>query len=607
MTIAIDKKQLLPTLTTSPGVYQMLAADGSVLYVGKARNLKNRVSSYFQQQHASRKTEALMAHVCDVQVIITESETEALILENTLIKKFKPRFNVLFRDDKSYPYIYMNTMHDFPRIDLYRGKKQAKGSYFGPYPSVTAVRETLGLLQKLFRVRQCSDVFYANRSRPCLQHQIKRCRAPCVGLIDKQSYQQDVEHTLMFLQGKDQQVIDELAERMEQASAGHHYETAAVYRDQIASLRHVQEQQYVSKTRGDIDVVGFASDAACCCVQLILVRGGRVLGSQVFFPKLPTGFSDTEALQAFMVQHYLAKQGKEIVKEIVLSFGFDDIGTVQTALSEHAGKQIKLTYQVRGERARWLHMAKRNAEHSLAQRLSSRINMQQRFSLLQETLALTVVPSRIECFDISHSSGEGTVASCVVFDSQGSVKRDYRRFNITDITPGDDYAAMYQALHRRYSKLKGHPEKLPELLLIDGGKGQLGQAQSILDELALTDKILAVGIAKGTTRKPGLEHLIVSKELKTIHLGSDNLALHLLQQIRDEAHRFAIAGHRQRRAKKRNTSVLEGIAGVGPKKRRELLRHFGGLQGISGASVEELAKVSGINAQLAQRIFSALH
>ncbi len=604
-TTPIDKTHLLAVMTTSSGVYQMRDAHDQVLYVGKARNLKNRVASYFDKQHASAKTQRLMEHVCDIQVIVTESETEALILEHTLIKKYKPRYNVLFRDDKTFPYIHLDTSHAFPRLTFYRGRKVPKGHYFGPYPQQTAVRDTLKLLQKLFQVRQCSDVFYSHRTRPCLQYQIGRCRAPCVGLVDSATYQQDVAHTVMFLQGKDQQVLEHLRQAMEQAAVQQHYEQAALYRDQIASLQRIQEQQYVSTAQGDADVLAVVCMAEHVCVQLLVVRAGRVLGSHAFFPQHAQESAAVDVLQAFVMQHYLNKSPSEMVKEIIVEFALADAACVQAALCTHAGKLIKLSHQVRGQRARWLQMAKRTAEQSVQQRVCSRATVQQRLQALQTVLNLAQKPRRIECFDVSHSSGEGTVASCVVFDAEGPVKQDYRRFHISDITPGDDYAAMQQALLRHYSKAS--PEKLPDIVLIDGGKGQLAQALTVLADLQLDTGILAIGIAKGTSRKAGLEQLIIAKGLQTIYLESDNVALHLLQQIRDEAHRFAITGHRQRRAKKRNKSVLEDITGIGSKRRRDLLRHFGGLQALAGASVEELAKVPGVSVELAQRIFAALH
>ena len=600
--ILSDKLKALPTV---PGVYQMLNADSMVLYVGKARNLKNRVSSYFQSKHKVGKTRALMQHVVDLEVIITQSETEALLLEHNLIKKLKPRFNVLLRDDKSYPYIYLSSDDKYPRLDLYRGRQQKKGEYFGPYPNVSSVKETLNLLQKLFRMRQCSDTFFKHRTRPCLQYQIGRCSAPCVGKVADEDYQQAVQHTRLFLQGKDQQIIDELTLEMDQAANELAYEQAAAYRDQIKSLRQVQEQQYVSSNRGDVDVVALAEQGACFCVQVLFIRGGRVLGSKAFFPKVPLAALPAEVLQGFVEQHYLSQKATTIPREIIVSSALTDQNCVQQALIELAERQIKIVHNVRGERARWLQMAAQNAEHSVSEQVYSKTNATKRFQALQMLLQLEQLPGRIECFDISHSSGEGTVASCVVFDEQGPVKSQYRRFNIDDITGGDDYAAMQQALTRRYQRLQAESAQLPDILLIDGGKGQLTQAKQVLATLAI-DSMLVLGIAKGSSRKPGLEQLLIANGNQTISVASDDLALHLLQQIRDEAHRFAISGHRQRRDKKRRQSPLEGIPGVGAKKRRDLLRHFGGLQAVCRASIEEISKVSGINQVLAERIYNRL-
>jgi excinuclease ABC subunit C len=600
---AFDAKIFLKNLTSRPGVYRMLDVTGRVLYVGKARNLKKRVSSYFRNSGLPPKTRALMDHVRNVEVTVTHTEGEALILENNLIKELRPRYNVLLRDDKSYPYIYLSAGEPFPRLAFHRGPRRAKGRYFGPYPNAGAVRESLSLLQKLFPVRQCEDSFYRNRSRPCLQYQIKRCTAPCVGLVHEETYQQDVRHAELFLEGKSAQVIDELVRRMEQASEALDFELAARYRDQIASLRRIQERQYVSGEQGDLDVIACAVRGAAACVQVFYVRGGRNLGNKSFYPEVPDGLSPGEVLSSFLPQYYL---NKEVPQEILVSHSFEDMDLLSEVLTRQGERKVTLRERVRGERARWIEMAVRNAENALAARLASKMGMQQRAEALQESLGLDQVPARIECFDISHTMGEATVASCVVFDSEGPLKSDYRRFNIEGITPGDDYAAMRQALERRYIRLKKGEGKLPDLLLIDGGKGQVRQAIDVLEELQV-EGVTVVGVAKGPDRKPGMETLFLSGDAAPLILPEDSLALHLIQQVRDEAHRFAITGHRQRRSRTRNTSVLESIPGMGPKRRQQLLRQFGGLREIARAGVEDLASIQGISRQLAQKIYDAFH
>ncbi len=598
-----DAAEFLKSVTSHPGVYRMLNAKSEILYVGKARNLKKRLTSYFRASGLTVKTRALVRQIHAVEVTVTHTESEALILENNLIKQYKPRYNILLRDDKSYPYIYLSAHDDFPRLGFYRGAKRAKGRYFGPYPSAAAVRESLNLLQKVFPVRQCEDGFYRNRSRPCLQHQIKRCTAPCVGLVSKERYQEDVRHAVMFLEGKNQQVIDELVQRMERAAHALAFEEAARYRDQIASLRRVQERQYVSGEGGDLDVLAAAARAGLSCVEVFFVRGGRVLGNKTFYPAHSDDTSASEVLGAFIPQYYL---GKDIPDALLINQPLENVSVLQEALSAHAKHRVSVAYSVRGERARWVKLAAGNAEHALARQLSSKANMRARYEALQETLGLDTAPLRLECFDISHTLGEATVASCVVFDGEGPVKTDYRRFNIEGITPGDDYAAMHQALTRRYTRLKEGEGRLPDMLLIDGGKGQVGEARAVLEELQVTD-VLILGVAKGAARRPGAETLFLSGENRPFILPSDSPALHLIQQIRDEAHRFAITGHRQRRAKARGRSPLERIAGLGPKRRRSLLTQFGGLQEVARAGVEDLARVPGISLDLAQRIYDALH
>ena len=598
-----DAGDFLKTLTSRPGVYRMFDAQDQVLYVGKARNLKKRVSSYFRASGLPPKTRALMKQMARVEVTVTATEAEALLLENNLIKLHKPRYNILLRDDKSYPYIYLSTGDEYPRLTFHRGARKGKGRYFGPYPGSGAVRESLHLLQKMFRVRQCEDSFFSNRSRPCLQYQIKRCTAPCVGLVSAEDYAEDVRHTILFLEGKSTALNSELAKKMEAAAARLDYEQAAVYRDQIASLSRVQERQYVSGESGDMDIVAVAVSGGQACVQVFFVRNGVNLGNKVFFPRTPQDSSEQEVLSAFVAQYYLEHP---VPGRILLSVEPDDSDLLAQALGERAEHRVELSSRVRGERARWLKMGRENAMQALTARLGSQAGMQQRLQLLQQLLQLDEVPHRIECFDISHSQGEGTVASCVVFDPDGPRKSDYRRFNISDITPGDDYAAMEQALLRRYTRLKKDDAVLPELLLIDGGKGQVSSAQKVMEELQITE-ILLVGVSKGPERRAGMEILHIPAQQRELDLAPDSPALHLVQQIRDEAHRFAITGHRQRRAKARNVSPLEGIPGVGPRRRQQLLKHFGGLQEVARAGVEDLGKVSGISQALAQKIYDTFH
>jgi len=597
-------KSFLNNLTHQPGVYQMLNGKGEVIYVGKARDLKKRLTSYFANRQKDVKTTALMKHVENVDITVTNNENEALLLEWNLIKKHKPHYNVLFRDDKSYPYILITDEHPYPRIDFYRGSRNRRGIFFGPFPNVTAVRETIQLIQRIFLLRTCNDHFFTSRTRPCLQHQIGRCSGSCAGLISPEEYQQNVQHAVLFLQGKNQQILTELNEKMEHAAQQLSYELAAKFRDQIAKIREIQARQYVSSEHGDADVIGLAMAAGVSCVQLLMIRGGRILGSRAYFPKSPLNVTREEVLSSFIAQHYL-NTTHELPKEIILSHALPEEAWLASALSTQAKHKVVLSSGVRSERKKWLEMANNSAQQSLSSQLVGKSNTQERNKALQATLQLEKPPHTIECFDISHSMGEATVGSCVVFNKNGPVKSDYRRFNITDITPGDDIAAMRQALLRRYKHLQAEQARLPDVLLIDGGVPQLNAAKKVLAELDISE-ILLVGVAKGVTRKPGFETLhFIDKP--PIHLPPDSLALHFIQQIRDEAHRFAITAHRLRRDKKRVTSSLELIPGVGAKRRRELLRYFGGIQAINRASLEEIAKVPGISQALAQRIFAALH
>ncbi len=604
---SFQAKQFLAQLTQRPGVYQFLDAAGKVLYVGKAKNLKNRVSSYFRSQGQSPKTAALVSKISDVQVTVTAGETEALLLEQNLIKSLKPPYNILLRDDKSYPYIFMTEEAQFPALGMHRGARRKRVSYFGPFPSATSVRQTLNILQKAFKVRQCDDSFFKNRSRPCLQHQINRCLAPCVGLVSEAAYAETVRHTRMFLEGKDREINDELLIKMDRVAAELKFEEAAEIRDQIVHLRRVQEQQHVTGQSGDVDVIAGLVKPIGCCVQVLFIRSGRILGSRSYFPTVKMLASLQELLSAFVSQFYLAENSlHQIPREIILNESLEDHKLIGEALEASAQHKVQLKTAVRGDRARWLDIAVSNAEQNLVGNHAVKADHAARLKSLQQVLDMEQAPQRMECFDISHSSGEATVASCVVFDGNGPLKSDYRRFNIENITAGDDYAAMRQALSRRYKRLKGGEGKLPDVLIIDGGKGQLRIAEDILAELAIED-VLLVGIAKGSTRKPGLESLYVAGRSDEVVLAGDAPALHLIQHIRDEAHRFAITSHRQSRGKKRKTSMLQNIPGVGAKRRRELLRHFGGLQEISGASAEEIATVPGISTALATEIYASLH
>mgnify|MGYP001186888181 FL=1 len=604
-----DHKSFLANLTSRPGVYQMIDHEGEVLYVGKARHLKSRVSSYFRASGLTSKTLAMVNKIHDIRVTVTRGETEALLLEQNLIKSLKPPYNIQLRDDKSYPYILLSEDSEYPRLSFYRGSRRRKGRFFGPYPSANATRETLQLLQKVFKVRQCNDSYFKNRSRPCLQYQINRCTGPCVNLISPEQYAQDVEYSVMFLQGKSSALTKKLTSSMEQAAERQEFEKAATVRDQISDLRRIQEQQYVSNQGGDADVLAAAISGSNFVVHAIYVRNGRIIGSKGFFPRLRLASEPGEVLSAFIAQVYLADdKAANIPPELIVSEPLSDSEQLETALSFVADKKIRLGERVRGHRAKWLELARTNAQETLQSKLASKQSMLNRFTSLQVNLSLEFTPERIECFDISHTGGEGTVGSCVVFDQGGPVKSDYRRFNVAGITPGDDYAAMEQVLDRRFTRLSKGEGKIPGVLLIDGGKGQLTQAKEILEKHQLPEIVL-VGIAKGISRRAGQETLFLSSEngYREIVMKTDSPGLHLLQQIRDEAHRFAITGHRQRRSKARRVSNLENIPGLGPKRRRELLTHFGGQQAIMKASQDAIGKVDGISKKLAEIIYAELH
>ncbi len=597
-----DAKSFLDTLSTHPGVYRMMSDDGEILYVGKARNLKNRVSSYFSGKPQSAKTMAMVQQIANVEVTITASDTEALLLEYNLIKKHRPRYNILLRDDKSFPYMHLSTDQDFPRISFYRGARKQSGKFFGPYPSAGATRETLALLQKLFRLRPCDESYFANRSRPCLQYQIKRCSGPCVGLVSKEAYAQDVQDAIKVLEGRSGELIDELGKRMEQAAAELQFERAARLRDQINAINAIQSGQVISRGAGDCDAVALISEHGQHCVAVVFVRGGRNLGSTNFFPK--AGLEEgADALAAFLAQYYLARAAPA---EILVNFAIDDGDLLAATLSERAGHPVLIRHQLRGTRARTVAMARLNAEVGLRMRVADRASLTVQLEQLQSVFALATSPQRIECFDISHTMGESTVASCVVFGIEGPLKADYRRFNIDGLAPGDDYGAMKQALSRRYARIKRGEVAMPDVLLIDGGPGQLAQAIHVLAEMEINGVTL-IGVAKGADRRVGQERLFLAGQETATILPPDSSALHLIQRIRDEAHRFAITGHRNRRAKTRRESVLESIPGLGPRKRRELLKQFGGWQGVARASVADLGGAHGIGPQLAQAIFDSLH
>ncbi len=595
----------LPNL---PGVYRMLDPRGEVIYVGKARNLRKRVSSYFNRNAGhGPKVVAMVAMVERFEITATANETEALILESNLIKDIRPRYNVVLRDDKSYPWIYAELDVDFPRLQFHRGARNGKGRYFGPFPNAGAVRQTLNLLQKLFLIRQCEDSFFRNRSRPCLQYQINRCTAPCVGLIEPAEYQADVRHALMFLEGRDEEVIGYLVTQMESAAGALDFERAARIRDQITSLKRVQLEQNVAGAEGDFDVVAAAVRNGVGCVQVFFVRHGRVLGNKAFFPAHTNDSTSQEILEAFVPQFYLSDhRDREVPRDIIVSESLREAGWLAEALTLRCGHRVAIRDAVRGERAKWVRMASENASLSVDQRLSNAADQIERMNALTAVLKRDQTLERLECFDISHTAGEATVASCVVFDQNGPRKADYRKFNIKDAAAGDDYAAMHEALLRRYSRLKREDGAMPDILLIDGGKGQVSQALEVLRELQIDD-VTVVGIAKGTTRKPGLETLLLNDGSLEYRLPPDSVALHLLQHIRDEAHRFAIEAHRRSRANNRRRSPLEQIDGIGAKRRQRLMQHFGGLQGVSRAGVDDLVRVQGISRELAQRIYDLMH
>ncbi len=603
-----DAKSFIQNLTRHPGIYQMLNQDDEIIYIGKAKNLKNRVSSYFQKQDHSPKTRVMVKQICNIQVVVTASENDALILENQLIKKHKPRYNVLFRDDKTYPYIYLSD-DKYPRLSIHRGKQSGKGDYFGPFTGSTAARYSISLMQKLFAIRQCENSVFNYRSRPCLQYQIKRCSGSCVNKITWDDYQKDVQLVRLFYQGKNDKVVQALEQRMNQAAEALQYEKAALLRDQIKQLRRVlekQSMQQLGKSRvNQIDIIALQRKEKVAVVFLLQVRNGMVQASRQFFPKLPAQTNDGEVLSSF-IGHFYSQNQSQIPQQIVSSHAVDNGDFLQQLLSQLAAFQVSLVTQVKTSKAAWLRMAEQNAKQLLVAKLQEKNHRQKRLQVLMQELSLDKLPLRMECFDISHFQGEQTVASCVVFEQASPKKSDYRRFNIKGVTAGDDYAAIEQAVRRRFERLVKEDAKLPDLLLIDGGKGQLNQAYQVLESLDLTH-IPLIGVAKGSDRKVGMEQIFFPSEALPIQLEEDSPGLHLIQAIRDEAHRFAITGHRGQRDKKRKTSSLEGIPGIGAKKRRALIQHFGGLQEVKRAGVDDLSQVEGISSKLAQSIFEFLH
>ncbi len=597
-----DAEQFLKTVSRSSGVYQMKNAAGDTIYVGKAKNLHNRLQSYFRKSGMAPKTAAMMQHVVDIETTVTHTENEALLLESNLIKRLKPKYNILLRDDKSYPYILL-TGDEFPRFVLYRGAKKRKGRYFGPFPSAGAAHEFLNHVVKVFSLRQCEDSYFKHRSRPCLQYQIDRCTAPCVGLIERARYMDDVRQAELFLEGKSHALVDDLIRKMERAASELAFEQAAELRDRVARLRRVQEKQYIESAQGNMDVIAIAMEENKACVHLTSFRQGRNFGSRSWFPRLDLAQSAAQLMAAFLKQHYLEHMPP---REVLVSVEPEDKALIEAMMAEQAGHAVQIKQRVKTDRARWLKMAETNARDALRLKLASQEALDNRFDALQQALALDHAPERIECFDISHTLGEETFASCVVFDRNGARKSDYRRFRIKNVQAGDDYAAMQQALERRLKRVESGELNIPDILLIDGGKGQVNAVRDIINAMdaPLTN---IVGISKGPERKAGMEKLILPDRAEPVILGSDSSALLLLMQVRDEAHRFAITGHRQARAKKRSTSPLEGIAGIGPKKRQMLLKSFGGMQEVKRAGVEDLASIPGINRKLAQKIYDELH
>ena len=590
-------------LPTRPGVYLMRDSEGGALYIGKALNLRKRVASYFDARPKNERIMRMISRIAAIEVSLTRTEGEALLLENEWIKSLKPRYNILLRDDKSYPWIVMSSAHEFPRIAFHRGARDKTKRYFGPYPSAGSVRHSINLIQKLFRIRNCEDSYFSHRNRPCLQYQIRRCTAPCVGFVSSQDYSLQVDDATLFLRGKSQKVLTRLIARMEHAAHEQEYETAAMFRDQINSLKQMQAQQFVSTGQGDIDFIAVVQEQGKSCVQLVSIRGGRNLGQRSHFPSQAEGRSASEVLEAFLGQYY---QQRQAPPQLVISHPVEALELLSAVFSEQAERKVTIQPHPRGNRRKMLELASGNARQALQMRLASRANINSQFEALQTLLKLEAIPESVDCFDISHTAGNQTVGSCVVFDVNGPDKSRYRRYKLKGITPGDDYAAMHQVLTRRYGRIQAEDGSLPDLILIDGGKGQLKQALEVLSEFGLSG-IPILGVAKGRSRKAGYEEWVLPRPARSLRPGPESPASHLVQQIRDEAHRFAITGHRGRRQKAATRSTLEKIPGIGPGRRRTLLNHFGGLQGVKKAGIEELSSAPGISRLLAEEIFRALH
>ena len=590
-------------MTSNPGVYRMYDSDNKVIYVGKAKNLKKRVSSYFRAGRHSVRIKRMISLIKKIDITITKSEADAFLFENIQIKKFRPKFNILLRDDKSYPYIYVDTQHSYPRLSFYRGKRKKVGKFFGPYSNVYSVRDALNTLQKLFKVRQCSDSFFSNRSRPCLQYQIERCSAPCVNLIEQANYMSDINMSMKFLDGKNTEVIDMLIKKMEVASNKKKYEDAANYRDQIESLRHTCEQSVVSAEKGDVDIISVFIVSETACIQVFNIRNGVNFGNETFFPEIDETINESTLLSIFIGQYYISKH---IPREIIINKITKYKKILEFILSKKKTSKVVITNSVRGIRQKWIELAEKNTLSSINTKILSKKNIFNRFQALQELLEMNEMPKKLECFDVSHTFGEETVASCVSFSIEGPQKKDYRRFNIKCTSIGDDYAAMREALERHFSRLKKSDLSLPDICFIDGGVGQVNIALKVMEDLQIST-VQIIGVSKGKARKAGEETIIMDFGKKKINLEKNSLALHLIQQIRDEAHRFAITGHRKRRDKNKFKSPLEEIPGLGPKRKQILLKHFGGLQGLVKAGEDEIKKIPGINKTLAEAIYYRFH
>lgn len=596
---------LLKNMSTRPGVYQMMDARGRVIYVGKARNLKNRLASYFRKQ-LDTKTQSMMQQAKQLEITITSSDTEALLLESNLIKALKPRYNVLLRDDKAYPYLQITTEQIFPRLYFYRGERKKEGRSFGPYPNIGSVRDNLSLLQKLFRLRQCNDTFFKHRTRPCLQYQIKRCTAPCVGYVSEADYQEQVEEAILFLEGDDSKVMDHLTQKMNHASENQAYEKAAMARDQIIQLRKLQDQQVMNRAEGDADIVLLLLEGKIAVISLLMVRQGRVLGNKVFYPRFTYPEKPEAILTAFISQYYLSRAPKELPANLIIKQPLENKTLLKSILKQEKHLTLQTADKPREPLKSWFKLVDANAQHALKNALTSNERLRAQYHQLQSALKLADPIKRMECFDISHTMGEATKAACVVFDENGPAKKYYRAYNITGITPGDDYAAMEQVLKRRYEKLKSLNKPLPDVIVIDGGKGQLTQAVRVLQTLQMIE-VTIIGLAKGPARKAGLENIFKADEKQTVSIELAREGRLLLQQIRDEAHRFAITSHRKARAKKRAHSPLENIPGVGEKRRQAILAHFGGWQALSNAAEDQIAQIKGISPALAKIIYNRLH